>query len=278
MVCKETVRCPEHDYLYPEEVVGGESKTCRHCGKAVVVGRIEKMSKSLKNVVEPLPLIEKFGADTVRLFSLFAAPPESVLEWSEAGVEGAYRFLQRLWRATLAVAGRDAAPPAKEDDELRQKTHATIKKVSDDIGGERFQFNTAIAAVMELTNAIYAHPGYKTAPTAAVREAVEAAVQILHPMAPHLTEEAWRTLGHTTMLASSPWPSHDAAIAQKKRVSYAVQVMGKLRGQVEAEPDADQAAVEALARAHAGVKAYVDGKDVAKVVFVRGRLINFVVK
>jgi leucyl-tRNA synthetase len=279
MVCKETYRCPEHDYLYPEEVVTvGESRTCKHCGKPVTVGRIEKMSKSLKNVVEPLPLIERFGADTVRLFSLFAAPPESVLEWNEAGVEGAYRFLQRLWRATLAVADKAPGAVAKEDDELRQKTHATIKKVSDDIGGERFQFNTAIAAVMELTNAIYAHPSYKSTPTAAVREAVEAALQILHPMAPHLTEEAWQRLGHRTVLACSPWPKYDADVAQKKRVTYAVQVMGKLRGQVEAEPDADQATVEPLARAHEGVRPYLEGKQTAKVVFVRGRLINFVVR
>jgi leucyl-tRNA synthetase len=279
MVVKETYRCPEHDYLYPEEVVtNGEARTCKHCGKPVTVGRIEKMSKTQRNVVEPLALIERFGADTVRLFSLFAAPAESMLEWSDAGVEGAFRFLQRLWRAAVALAKLPAGPEHAADAELRQKTHATIKKVTEDICGERFQFNTAIAAIMELTNAIYAHPTYKTAPSPTVREAVEAAVQILHPMAPHLSEEAWQTLGHADLLARRPWPGYDAAVAQKKRVAYAVQVMGKLRGQVEAEPDADQATVEALARGLDGARPYLDGKETAKVVFVKGRLINFVVR
>ena len=279
MVCKETYRCPEHDYVYPEEVLrDGESLTCKHCGKAIAVGRTEKMSKSLKNVVEPLPLIEQFGADTVRLFSLFAAPAESMLEWSDAGVEGAFRFLQRLWRLAVAVADHPAGPEVAADADLRQKTHATIKKVTEDICGERFQFNTAIAAVMELCNAVYAHPTYRTAPSPAVREAVEAAVRVLSPMAPHLTEEAWAKLGHETLLARMEWPTFDADVAQKKRVSYAVQVMGKLRGQVEAEPDADQSVIEPLARALATARAYLDGKETVKVIFVKGRLINFVVK
>ena len=283
MVVKETYRCPQHDYLYPEEVVhDGDKLRCRQCDQDVLVGRTEKMSKTLRNVVEPLPLIEKFGADTVRLFSLFAAPAESMLEWSDTGVEGAYRFLQRLWRLAVALAELPAGAEHAADADLRQKTHATVKKVTEDICGDRFQFNTAIAAIMELVNAVYAHPTYKTAPSPAVREAVEAAVHILHPMAPHLTEEAWMKLGQkmgrTTLLAASPWPAYDAAIAQKKRASYAVQVLGKLRGQVEAELDADQATVEALARAAPSVKPYLDDKEMAKVIFVKGRLINFVVK
>ncbi len=287
MVCKETYRCAQHDYLYPEEVVregavstsaSGGGLSCKHCGKPVTVGRIEKMSKTLRNVVEPLPLIEKFGADTVRLFSLFAAPAESMLEWSEAGVEGAFRFLQRLWRLAVALADHAAGPAHAADEDLRQKTHATLKKVTEDIGGERFQFNTAIAAVMELTNAIYAHPTYKTAPSPAVREAIEAALQVLHPMAPHLTEEAWARVGHEDMLAASSWPSFDEKLAQKKRASYAVQVMGKLRGQVEADLEATQETVEGLARALESTRPYLEGKETVKVVFVKGRLINFVVK
>ena len=279
MVVKETYRCPEHDYLYPEEVAGtADERTCAKCGKAVIVGRMEKMSKTLKNVVEPLPLIEKFGADTVRLFSLFAAPAESMLEWSEAGVEGAARFLQRLWRLAVALADNAAGPANDADGDLLQKTHATIKKVTEDIAGERFQFNTAIAAVMELTNAVYAHPTYKTSPSPAVRIAIEAALQILHPIAPHLTEAAWERIGKTTLLATSPWPTFDPQLAQKKRASYAVQVMGKLRGQVESDPDADQATIEALARGLDTVNAHIAGKELAKVVFVKGRLINFVTK
>jgi leucyl-tRNA synthetase len=259
MVCKETYRCPEHDYLYPDEVSDGK---CKHCGREVTVGRIEKMSKSLKNVVEPLPLIEKYGADTVRVFSLFAAPPESVLEWSEAGVEGAWRFLNRVWRlATEKELG--------SDDSVKQKLHATIKKVTEDF--ERFHFNTAIAAIMELVNAIYAAP-------ARDREAVETVVRLLAPMAPHLAEELWRRLGRGELLVTHPWPRYDAETAQKKRVPYPVQVNGKLRGQVEAEPDAAQPTVEEQARALAPVRAVLDGKQIVKVVFVPGRLINFVVR
>ncbi len=259
MVCKETIRCPEHDYLYPEEVTA--EKTCKHCGKPVVVGRIEKMSKSLKNVVEPLPLIEKYGADTVRIFSLFAAPPESVLEWSDAGVEGAWRFLGRVWRLV------NDKPLAKNDN-VRQKMHATIKKVTEDF--DRFHFNTAIAAIMELVNAI-------TAEEVRDREAVEAVVRLLSPMAPHICEELWQKLGHDEMLVRKPWLTFDAQLAQKKIMNYPVQVNGKLRGQVEAEPEAEQATVESLARALPSLTPHLEGKSVKKVVFVKGRLINFVV-
>jgi leucyl-tRNA synthetase len=260
MVVKETYRCPEHDYIYPEEVKDGH---CVQCGKPVTIGRIEKMSKNLKNVVEPLPLIEKYGADTVRVFSLFAAPPDSMLEWSEAGVEGAWRFLNRVWRL---VTERLQANTAITDD-VRQKMHQTIKKVTED--NERFHFNTSIAAIMELVNAIYAAP-------AADRESAEAVVRLLAPFAPHIAEELWRRLGHDDMLALHPWPTFDPEIAQKKRVPYPVQVNGKLRGQVEGEPEATQETIEPLAREAA--KAALDGKQIVKIVFVKGRLINFVVK
>jgi leucyl-tRNA synthetase len=259
MVCKETYRCPDHDYLYPEEVTA--EKTCKHCGKPVTVGRIEKMSKSLKNVVEPLPLIEKYGADTVRIFSLFAAPPESVLEWSDAGVEGAWRFLNRVWRLVTEK-------PFGKNDAVEQKKHATIKKVREDF--ERFHFNTAIAAIMELVNAI-------TAEGVRDRDAVETVVRLLSPMAPHICEELWQKLGHDELLVTKPWPEFDADKAQKKRVPFPVQVNGKLRGQVEAEPDADQERIEREARALASVQPFLAGKEVKKVIFVKGRLINFVV-
>ncbi|MDB4965294.1 MAG: leucyl-tRNA synthetase [Myxococcales bacterium] len=266
MVVKETFRCPDHDYLYPEEVKDG---ACAHCGKPVVIGRTEKMSKSLKNVVEPLPLIEKYGADTVRIFSLFAAPPDSLLEWNDAGVEGAWRFLNRVNRmvekhATAGFAERGS-------DEVRQKTHATIKRVTEDV--ESFKFNTAIAAIMELVNVIYAA-------TAVDRDAVEAVVRLLGPMAPHLAEEMWRRLGHpeAEMLVTHPWPTYDPAVAAKKQVVYPVQVNGKLRGQVETDPEAAREAVESQARGLSTVKPWIEGKEVVKVVFVPGRLINFVVR
>ncbi len=267
MVVKETYSCPVHGYVFPEEVT--RDKTHEECGQPVTVGRIEKMSKSLKNVVEPLQLIDKYGADTVRVFSLFAAPPDSMLEWSEAGVEGAWRFLNRVWRLVVERPGAGAPAPSAE---LRQKTHATIKKVTDDIGGERFHFNTAIAAIMELVNAVYLEP------QADRTEAAESVVRLLAPFAPHLAEELWQRLGHAELLATHPWPTFDPEVARKKTVPYPVQVNGKLRGQVEAEPDAEQAKIEREAREVPTVRAALEGKQLVKVVFVRGRLINFVVK
>ncbi|HZS39864.1 MAG TPA: leucine--tRNA ligase [Polyangia bacterium] len=267
MVVKETYSCPEHGYLFPDDVT--KERTHKNCGQPVTVGRIEKMSKSLNNVVEPLPLIEKYGADTVRVFSLFAAPPDSMLEWSEAGVEGAWRFLNRVWRLVIERPPSGAPAPSAE---LRQKTHATIKKVTDDVGGERFHFNTAIAAIMELVNAVYAEPAADRA------EAAEAIVLMLTPIAPHLAEELWHRLGHDELVVTHAWPAFDPAIAQRKTVAFPVQVNGKLRGQVEAEPGAEQAKIDAAARELQTVRAALDGKQIVKVVFVPGRLINFVVR
>jgi leucyl-tRNA synthetase len=169
----------------------------------------------------------------------------------------------RLVQNNLAKLADEAS------DGIRQKTHATIKRVSDDM--DRFHFNTAIAAIMELVNALYQAP-------AVDRPAAEAVVRLLAPMAPHLSEELWHMLGHRELLATHPWPSYDAQVAAKKRVAFPVQVNGKLRGQVEAEPDAAQAAIEEAARALPTVRSYVDGKQLVKVVFVPGRLINFVVR
>jgi leucyl-tRNA synthetase len=206
----------------------------------------------------------------VRLFSLFAAPPESVLEWSEAGVEGAWRFLGRVWRLVASWAPKiTAAPETRAGDEVRQRVHATIKRVTDDM--ERFHFNTGIAAVMELVNLIYST-------NSCDREALESVVLLLTPMAPHIAEELWKRLGHDDLAATHAWPGFDEGLAKRKLMPYPVQVNGKLRGQVEAEPEADQATVEALARALPSAMAHIDGKNVVKIVFVKGRLINFVVK
>jgi leucyl-tRNA synthetase len=266
MVVKETYRCPEHDWLLPDEEV--RDGKCVHCGRDVEIGRSEKMSKNLRNVIEPLPLIEKYGADTVRVFSLFAAPPDSMLEWSDAGVEGAWRFLNRVYRMVEKHNGHFANGPSPE---LRQKTHATIKRVTEDI--ESFKFNTAIAAIMELVNTI-------STSTDVDREAVESVVRLLAPMAPHLCEELWQRLGHSEveMLAVHAWPVFNPEFAAKKRINYPVQVNGKLRGQIEAEPEAAQAIVESAARESPSVAQHLAGKEVVKVVFVPGRLINFVVK
>src|SRR5438093_8187229 len=200
MVSKETYRCDEHGWLFPSELVGGEKSgwRCAHCGRPVERGRVEKMSKSKKNIVDPEHLIATYGADTARLFSLFAAPPAKDLEWSDAGVEGAYRFLGRVWRLVHELAPmlskqikKPKAPPSSVTTDLRRLTHKTIKKVTDDIEQE-FQFNTAIAALMEFVNGLYKVDA-KQAKTdlSAVREATETLLILLTPFAPHLAEELW---------------------------------------------------------------------------------------
>jgi leucyl-tRNA synthetase len=277
MVCKETQRCPQHGWLYPEEVVGGH---CALCNQKVELGRTEKMSKSKKNVIDPNQLIEQFGADTARLFSLFAAPPEKDLEWNEQGVEGCSRFLGRVWRAVhdnrenIAVAepqGELDGPAA----DLRRKTHQTIKKVTEDIDG-RFHFNTAIAAVMELVNAIYAFKSGKEAP-GVLREALETVVRLLNPFVPHICEELWQVMGHRQSVELSGWPTWDEQALTAEKMTLAIQVNGKVRGTISISVDAEKDEIEREALQEQNVQRYLAGKQVRKIIVVPGRLINIVV-
>ena len=277
MVCMETQRCPEHGWLYPEQV---KDDACIECGASVDLGRTEKMSKSKKNVVDPNQLIERYGADTARLFSLFAAPPEKDLEWNEQGVEGCSRFIGRVWRAV--VENRDLVSncsPLGEVDgaaaDLHRKTHQTIKKVSEDIDG-RFHFNTAIASVMELVNAIYAFKA-KEDDAAVVREALEAMVRLLAPFVPHLCEELWEVLGYEHGIESHGWPQWDEAALKTSEITLVVQVNGKVRGKVDVATGADNQVMEAAALADPNVQRYMEGKQVRKVICVPGRLVNIVV-
>ncbi len=277
MVCKETQRCSEHGWLYPEQVVDGQ---CTLCGQAVEFGRTEKMSKSKKNVVDPNKLIDQYGADTARLFSLFAAPPEKDLEWNEQGVEGCYRFLNRVWRAVsdnLELIKDVAAPGASNGDaaELRRKTHQTIKKVTEDVDG-RFHFNTAIAAVMELVNVIYAFKGRQEDPEV-LREALEAVVSLLNPFVPHICEELWLMLGHQQSVEMSGWPVCDESALVTEEISLVVQVNGKVRGKITVSVDADEQTIEAEALSESNVQRFIEGKQLRKVIIVPGRLINIVV-
>jgi len=277
MVCKETQRCPEHGWLYPEQVVDGK---CILCGQTVVLGRTEKMSKSKKNVVDPNQLIDQYGADTARLFSLFAAPPEKDLEWNEQGVEGCYRFLGRVWRAVndnLELMTVAAVPDhlSGEAADLRRKTHQTIKKVSEDVD-DRFHFNTAIAAVMELVNAIYAFKSRQANPEV-LREALEAVVCLLNPFVPHICEELWQLLGHQESVETVGWPEWDESALVADEITLVVQVNGKVRGKVTVAVDADKQSIETEALAEQNVQRFIEGKQVRKVVVVPGRLINIVV-
>ncbi|WP_321391259.1 leucine--tRNA ligase [uncultured Desulfuromusa sp.] len=277
MVCKETQRCPEHGWLYPEQVMDGK---CALCHQSVELGRTEKMSKSKKNVIDPNQLIEQYGADTARLFSLFAAPPEKDLEWNEQGVEGCFRFLNRVWRAVadhreLIATAEISADISAEGTDLHRKVHQTIKKVSTDIDGS-FHFNTAIAAVMELVNAIYAFKAAADNP-GVLREALEAVVCLLNPFVPHISEELWQLLGHEQSVEASGWPVWDESALVTDDMTLVIQVNGKVRGKVNVAVTADRQTIEAEALAEENVQRFISGKEVRKIIVVPGRLVNIVV-
>ncbi len=286
MVCKETTSCPTHGFLYPEDVTGdGEDRRCAQCDAPVTVGRVEKMSKSKRNVIDPNTLMDKYGADTTRLFCLFAAPPERDLEWSEQGVEGSYRFLNRVWRLFRAWmdAVRDA--PAVDPETLgeparaiHRKTHDTIRRVTRDIE-DRFHFNTAISAVMELVNEMPAEPDGEPGPDlcAVMKAAMEAAVLLLSPMVPHFAETLWEALGHGDSILLAPWPTHDEAALVKDEILIVVQVNGKLRSRFNAPADADEETLKKRALEDENAKKFVGDKPIRKVIVVKRKLVNIVV-
>ena len=245
-----------------------------------------KMSKRWGNVVQPGPIIDRFGADTMRMFMLFAAPPEKDIDWSDEQVEGMFRFLSRVWRIFHARQDCFGVPERLLDGvtgpflELRRRTHRTVKRVTEGLEGE-LKFNTSIAALMELVNELYALEPASDADRAAVREALLAVATMLSPFAPHVAEELWHELlgaeARERLLAEAPWPSFDPALVVADVVTIAVQVNGKLRGEVQASPAAVEAEVRALAEQEERVRSHLAGKTIRKVVFVPKRLINFVV-
>ncbi|MDP3483342.1 MAG: class I tRNA ligase family protein, partial [Sulfuricella sp.] len=241
-----------------------------------------KMSKSKGNTVDPQSLIDQYGADTARLFMMFAAPPEQSLEWSDAGVEGAYRFLKRLWKAVhdhvekgvvTAYKGGDLTAELKA---LRFLLHSTIQKVSDDYG-RRQQFNTAIAAVMELMNALGKAGDDSPAGRAVMQEALEAAVQLLAPIVPHVCQTLWAELKDGANLLDAPWPRVDAAALVQDEIELVLQVNGKLRGSITVAKDASKEVIEQLALANPNVQKFMEGKPAKKIVVVPGRLVNVVI-
>ncbi|MEA3405252.1 MAG: leucine--tRNA ligase [Pseudomonadota bacterium] len=243
-----------------------------------------KMSKSKGNTVDPQGLIEKFGADTVRLFIMFAAPPEQSLEWSDKGVEGAHRFLNRVWRqvhshveAGLVSSTVAADSLNKEQKALRLKVHETLQKVTDDMG-RRQHFNTAIAACMELMNELSKFKDESDAGRAVMQEALEILVAMLSPMTPHLSQSLWTSLGKTDLVLDSAWPEVDEAALVKSEIELMVQVNGKLRGKIEVAADADKGSILAAAKADESVLKFIDGKEIVKEIVVPGRLVNLVVK
>ena len=245
-----------------------------------------KMSKSKGNIVSPEEIVKKYGADTARLFILFASPPERDLEWSDQGVEGAARFLGRLWRivhhfadaVVAAPAGYDAASLDANEKELRRALHATIRKVTDDVA-DRFNFNTAISSIMELVNAMHAYrDAAATVHPALLRETVEALLRLLAPFAPHIAEEIWQQLERSGSIHQQAWPKWDAEAIKTDSVEIVVQINGKVRDKLTVPSELSSAELEKVALQQEKVQQLVAGKTVVKVIAVPNKLVNIVVK
>jgi len=269
--------------------------------QGMVLSQGEVMSKSKGNVVDPDDMIAQFGADALRLYVMFVAPPEKEVEWTDSGLEGAFRFLSRVWRMVdhLTPAVKDAASPADlvlDEDEraMRRRTHVTIRRVTTDID-PRMHLNTAISALMELVNELYAfadrhgiRPTGREDEAAAVvsrpetaavlREAIESLVLLISPFTPHLAEELWQRLGHADGIVAAGWPECDEAAAREESIEIPVQVNGKVRGRVMVAADATEAEIQEAALQSPQVKPYLEGKQVVKVIVARGRLVSVVVK
>ncbi len=283
MVCHETYKDTAGAWLFPTDVKKDGSQTLHvRTGEPVTVGRVEKMSKSKKNVIDPGLIIETYGADTARWFMLSDSPPERDLEWTESGAEGAWRFTQRLYRlvtepkAPIAPAGSPApADWSNEALELRRDLHKTILALTHDL--EQFHFNKAVARVHEFANTLEAQRSPDAASAAARREALDVLARLIAPMVPHLAEEIWQLLGNPGLVVDQPWPAANADLARDETVTIAVQVSGKLRATVEVARDMDKTALEQLALANDNVVRAIDGKPVRKVIVVPNRIVNVVV-
>lgn len=288
MVNKATIKCPEHGYIFPTDVVEKDgAPTCGLCGLPVEIGRVIKMSKSKKNVVDPNELLDRYGADTTRLFCLFAAPPEKGLDWSDEGVEGSFRFLSRVWR--LVKTNESALEASKPYDgnidslegktrELFAKTHFTIKKVTGDIEDD-FHFNTAISAVMELVNVMQtlSFEDKDAVRDRVFRLSVESMVLLLSPFVPHFAEEVWAMLGHTKSILCESWPVHSEDALVENDMVIVIQVNGKLRGKFTIAADSDDETIKQRALEDELVKKFIGDKPIRKVIVVKKKLVNIVI-
>jgi leucyl-tRNA synthetase len=267
-----------HKLMRDAGLVSSDEPFKRLLTQGMVLKDGAKMSKSRGNTVDPQSLIDQYGADTVRLFSMFAAPPEQSLEWSDSGVEGAHRFIKRLWRLVHEFNGAAETPsePQWTDAQklLRRKTHETISKVTDDYG-RRQTFNTAIAAVMELCNELSRHPRQDPLDRAAVSEGLHAVLKMLWPITPHLSESLWRNLT-TTDFVESAWPVVDECALSREEFQVVVQVNGKVRGKIQVPATADNAEVEALAKANPNVQRFIQDATIKKVIVIPQKLVNIV--
>ena len=277
MVCHETYRAADGTWLEPG-AVAKSGETATYNGQPVTIGRSEKMSKSKKNTVDPQSILDTYGADAARLFMLSDSPPDRDLEWTDAGIEGAWRYLNRLWRlATAAVEVPEGPLPAvlsPAPAAVLRQVHRTISAVSDDL--EKFRFNSAVARIRELTNALADLDRSVIGGDAVFRFGVETLAQLINPLTPHLSEEIWQSLGRTTILTETPWPAFDPALLEDDTVTIGVQVNGKLRGTITVAKAAANGVFEAAALALPAVQKQLDGKPPRKVIIVPGKIVNIV--
>jgi leucyl-tRNA synthetase len=268
--------------FYDMKMCSFDEPIIRMFTQGMVIKDGAKMSKSKGNVVDPDELVARYGADTVRLFSLFAAPPEKELEWNDQGVEGCHRFLHRVWKLVTANQGDAGSMPADltvQQKALRRKTHQTIRKVTQDVD-ERMHQNTAISAIMELVNQATDFISEMNVPgsKAVLREATDAIIHLLNPFAPHITEELWAATGHTDMISMLPWPSFDAELAREEEATVVVQINGKMRGAINVAHGSEQDKVYEIATQEEKIRKYLEGKVIVKKIFVPDKLLNIVVK
>jgi leucyl-tRNA synthetase len=251
-------------------------------GEPVEIGGVEKMSKSKNNGIDPQGLIERYGVDTVRLFSVSDSPANQSLEWSESGVEGAFRFLRRVWSQVMSHVELGPCEPlnvdelSAEEKEMRRLLHETIAKVTDDVS-RRYTFNTAIAAIMELSNHLARFEAKSPQSRAVVQEAWMAIVRLLSPITPHITEVLWEALGGEGPLYRASWPEVDESARKRSQVTLVVQVNGKLRARLELEPGASEEQALEQALVIENIQRHIGDKSVRKVIHVPDRLLNIVV-
>ena len=284
MVCHETYKDEAGKWLYPEEVTKQADGAAVHAdsGAPVTVGRVESMSKSKRNVVDPEQIIATYGADTARWFMLSDSPPDREMEWTDAGVEGAYRFVNRLWRliddALDDLPAVDTPIPSDFSEaatQLRRASHRAVAAVTEDI--EQFRFNRAVARIYELSNTASGFAAAEAADRWALREAMELLTRLLAPMMPHLGEELWQRLGGATMLVEQPWPEADASLLVDDSVTMAVQVNGKLRATIALPRDAEDSLAQQSALEQPAVQRAIGEKAPRRVIVVRNKIVNVVI-
>ncbi|MCE3233009.1 MAG: leuS [Rickettsiaceae bacterium] len=283
MVCHETYQDENGKWLLPDmvEKVGNEYKHVE-TGQKVTVGRSQKMSKSKKNVVDPSLIIETYGADTARLFMLSDSPPERDLEWSDSGVEGAWRYINRLWKLVIQFnndrEGKVLTAPVKLEGKLleaKKLIHKTIKSVTEDL--DNFHLNKAVARIRELTNAIGEIKEQDNDSLVVLQEGLETTIKLFQPMIPHITEELWQQLGYKELVINNPWPKADKEFLVDDMVNVAVQLNGKLKVAIAVAKDLSKEELEKLALGHYKLREALEGKEIRKVIIVPNRIVNVVI-